>query len=99
MRNNGLTPAQDERLVKLIEECSEIIKVACKIQLHGYDSVNPFAPEAGTNLDMLVEEMGDYDAIMQLMIINGDIDAKAINERHRWKYSVLPNTLKEDHKF
>jgi hypothetical protein len=99
MMNNGLTAAQYERLVKLIEECSEVIKVACKIQLHGYASVNPYEPEKGNNLQLLIEEMGDYDAIMHLMILNGDIDAKAIHERHQWKYSVLPQSLKEQHTF
>lgn len=96
---NGLTAAQNERLIKLIEECSEIIKVACKIQLHGYDSINPYAPQDGTNLNQLQLEMGDYDAIFALMANNGDIDVEAVNERHHKKYQILPKFLHEVHKF
>jgi hypothetical protein len=96
---SSLTEAQKERLVKLIEECSEIQKVACKILLWGYDSVNPYAPQDGTNLNQLQLEMGDYDAIFALMANNGDIDVEAVNERHHKKYQILPQFLHEGHEF
>ena len=32
---NGLTPAEDERLAMLAEECAEVIKIVSKIQRHG----------------------------------------------------------------
>jgi NTP pyrophosphatase (non-canonical NTP hydrolase) len=38
---NQLTPAEEERLAWLIEECSEVIKACTKIQRHGYYSYDP----------------------------------------------------------
>ena len=38
---NRLSPAEDERLTVLAEECSEVIQAICKIQRHGYESFNP----------------------------------------------------------
>ena len=35
---NKLTEAEQERLVILAEECSEVIQIVCKILRHGYDS-------------------------------------------------------------
>jgi hypothetical protein len=71
---NGLTKAQEERLHHLIEECSEVIKEACKILHHGYNSYNPndlvpypnrvnLEMEASQVLSMLVkmDECGDIN--------------------------------------
>lgn len=96
---NGLTEAQEERLTKLIEECSEIIKVACKIQLHGYQSVNPYAPQDGTNLHQLHLEMGDYETIKRLMLKNGDIELSPILDRAIDKYPKLKKSLRQEHTF
>lgn len=73
---NQLTPAEDERLALLIEECSEVIKIACKIQRHGYESYNPTVLEAErrTNRSLLEEELGDVVFAVRLMYGNSDID-------------------------
>lgn len=91
--------AEQERLVLLMEESSEVIKCAAKVMRFGYDSINPYAPQDGTNLNQLQLEMGDYDAIVSLMSINGDIDLEAINERHANKYTKLHTYLRAEHKF
>lgn len=96
---NGLTEAQEERLDLLVEECSEIIKAACKVKRFGYDSINPYAPQDGTNLNQLQLEMGDLDAIYALMSNNGDVDIDAINKRHQEKYPKLAGYLRGDHKY
>ena len=41
---NKLTPAEDERLAMLAEECAEVIQIVSKIQRHGYDSWHPDDP-------------------------------------------------------
>lgn len=56
---NNLTPAQIERLAILIEECSEVQQIACKILRHGYDSKNPLIDDSLTNRQLLQNEMGD----------------------------------------
>lgn len=96
---NGLTEAQEERLDLLIEECSEVIKAASKIKRFGYQSTNPYAPQDGTNLNQLQLEMGDLDAIYELLIANKDVDVEAINERHREKYPKLIGYLRTDHTY
>ena len=96
---NGLTLEQDERLTLLIEECSEIIKEACKIQRFGYQSINRYEPEKGTNLERLQLEIGDLDAVIALMAKNGDISIDAINQRHNHKYQKLQEYLTGNHKF
>src|SRR6266702_712335 len=64
---NGLTPAEDERLTLLAEECAEVIVAIAKIQRHGYESFDPtieipedMRPE--TNRQALTREMGDVRA-------------------------------------
>lgn len=97
--DNGLSPAEEERLTLLIEECSEIIKVACKIKRFGYDSINPYAPQDGTNLNQLQLEMGDLSSIYALMVVNGDTDVQAITERSIAKYEKLSKYLRCEHNY
>ena len=69
----SLTSAQVERLVILIEECSEVQHIACKILRHGYHSHNPRKPSAGSNRSMLEEELGDLFWAVRLMSNNEDV--------------------------
>jgi NTP pyrophosphatase (non-canonical NTP hydrolase) len=39
-RFNKLTPAEDERLALLEEECAEVVQAIAKIRRHGYESDN-----------------------------------------------------------
>lgn len=89
---NGLSAAQDERLAILMEECSEVIKAAAKIQRHGYDSVNPDDEEAGDNRHRLATEIGHLQSIVNRMARQLDYsvyesrsarDAKS-NESGKW---------------
>lgn len=64
---NRLTPAQDERLSLLAEECAEVIVAVMKIQRHGYDRLN--------NRADLETECGHVNNALRLMVAAGDIDA------------------------
>lgn len=49
------------RLDHLIEECSEVIKVASKIRRFGWDSYHPDDPEHTPNTKRLFNEMQDVE--------------------------------------
>lgn len=89
---NKLTPAEAERLALVAEECAEIIQIVGKILRHGYESSNPDAPDKGNNREMLAREIGDLDAVVDLMIVTDDlsqgelIDAKAEKSARMRRY-------------
>lgn len=63
---NALTPAEDERLALLIEDCAEVIHMAAKIQRHGYESKDP-ARSGPSNRVALSMELGQLqDCIIRL---------------------------------
>jgi NTP pyrophosphatase (non-canonical NTP hydrolase) len=65
---NALTPAEAERLSWLAEECAEVVVAVEKIKRHGLHSVNPDQPPPrDTNLEALIEEMGQVRAAMILL--------------------------------
>lgn len=72
---NGLTPAEDERLTILAEECAEVIQAVCKIQRHGYESRNPLDVSAAppTNRQTLEKELGHAIAALQLLFNAGEL--------------------------
>jgi NTP pyrophosphatase (non-canonical NTP hydrolase) len=76
---NQLTPAQAERLALLAEECGELIQAIGKVLRHGYESVNPFAPEMGTNRDMVERECGDVRYAMIALCEAGDLSKEVIH--------------------
>ena len=78
-----LSDAERERLALLLEEMGEAQQVIGKILRHGYESYDPFLPPpAGdTNRGLLMKELGDVSAAMQLMLRAGDISGAVINQR------------------
>lgn len=74
---NGLTPAEDERLALLLEECGETIQIIGKILRHGYSSCHPEGKLS--NRDLLMKELGDVQAAIQLMYLNSDIFDYSVN--------------------
>lgn len=74
---NKLTPAEDERLAKLSEECAEVIQAVCKIQRHGYRSRDPDAigvyPNY-TNRELLQQEIMDVLIAVARLSKRDDID-------------------------
>jgi len=58
---------QDHLLTVLIEECSEVQKIACKALRFGLDDANPASKI--TNLDDLTHEINDLLAVIKLLKI------------------------------
>lgn len=67
---NGLTPAQQERLVMLAEECTEVAHAVTKILRHGYDSCNPFSQDCETNQEHLFRELNDLAAVITMITLD-----------------------------
>ena len=71
------TPAQAERLHKIIEECAEVIQIAAKTLDHGFDSYNPDDPSVD-NRRLLEQELGDLKCVIGLGVLCGDISQDRI---------------------
>ncbi len=78
---NRLTEAEQERLAILIEECGEVIQIACKILRHGYESTNPMMDSDETNREALERELGDLGHAVRRMEKAHDINPLAITAR------------------
>lgn len=55
--HNSLTEAQQERLVLVQEECSEVIQNICKVLRYGYNTTHPFTGE--TTQAAIIREIKD----------------------------------------
>jgi len=69
-----LTKAEEERLNLLQEECAEIIQAVSKIKRFGFDSKKPRDPDGPNNKEHLETELGGLAAVLDLMIVAGDVD-------------------------
>lgn len=88
---NELTAAEAERPAILAEECGEIVQVIGKILRHGYKSSHPMDSGGTTNAELLEKEIGDFEAIMGLMVIAKDINEDFIVVATKDKINKLPN--------
>jgi len=71
---NDLTPAEQERIVLLMEECAEVVQICGKILRHGWDSYHPDDNIRTSNRSLLEKELGDLKAATHLMLEATDID-------------------------
>jgi NTP pyrophosphatase (non-canonical NTP hydrolase) len=92
---NELTPAEDERLALLLEECGEVIQVIGKIQRHGYLSHDPTsqAQYPPNNRDLLAKELGDVLAAITMMEAGRDIVSSEILTRRDVKLKKVRKYL------
>lgn len=67
-----------EILTILVEECAEVTQLACKIQRFGLDSCHPNDPSI-TNKELLIGELGDLLALIDILISEGKFDVEEIN--------------------
>jgi len=91
MAFNKLSPAQAERLALLIEECGEVVHIACKVLRHGYESCHP--QSRVTNREELAKEMGDLRAAMILMCRAGDVEKEDVHHHADDKLEAVQEYL------
>ena len=61
---------------QLMEECAEISIIASKIKRFGLDSYNPYDPEQTTNRMLLIRELNDLMAAIEIINDRTDLDYK-----------------------
>lgn len=71
---NKLSPAENERLALISEECGEVIQIIGKIQRHGYESYSPFDPEYTTNRTLFEKELADLSVVLGVLYVAKDVD-------------------------
>jgi len=92
MKFNKLSPAEEERLAKLTEECGEISQMVGKTLVHGWASYHPRDPKQVRNRAELEKEVGGLLAVVDIMIAAGDLNPDAIESAKKekaatiWKY-------------
>jgi len=88
---NGLTPAEDESLTLIAEECAEVIQAITKIQRHGLHSVHP---QSGVpNWRTLSREVGDLEASLRVGEIQHLFDWSEVVAASNSKLRLLPKYL------
>lgn len=85
MNFNKLSPAELEKLAYLSEECGEVVKAINKIIRHGYSSINPDAPQKGTNKIQLEKEIGDLFTAVNVLCKSHDLNNVTIVEHTNCK--------------
>lgn len=77
---NRLTHAQAERLAVLAEELGEAVQAIGKVLRHGYEHRNPMIPDAPSNRQALMREIGDVLVAVGLLCDASDLDMEAITQ-------------------
>lgn len=67
-KNCSANEEESEILNLIAEESAEVIQIVSKINRFGFDSCHPKDPEMKTNRDLLVEELGDLIALVDIAI-------------------------------
>ena len=84
-------------LVKLAEECGELIQICSKTIYYGKDSRSPKKKDSVTNRELLIEEMGDVLALIKIITNDTDlgISMADIKKRRDEKYVKLEGYIPE----
>lgn len=96
-RFNQLTPAEDERLSILAEECGEVIVAIMKIKRHGYASFDPTVVEGPSNRTALECEIGHLRNALRMLINAGDINEAEIVRAQTKKARGIGQWLHHQH--
>ena len=67
-----------ERLAVLSEEAGEVVQILGKTLRHGWESHHPNTPQI-TNRMNVEEEIADFMILVGLLVQEGDIDQRRIN--------------------
>lgn len=95
MSFNGLGDDEIERLALLIEECSEVSQIACKILRHGYNSYHPDDDNETPNRRLLEEEVGHLSFVIRMMQKNHDLSHEQIKKSESYKAISVKHYLHE----
>lgn len=68
------------RLLKLMEECGEVVQIGSKFVAYGPESVNPEKPDKN-NTELLIEEIGDL--LYQLKLCDLECDPTLMLKIHK----------------
>lgn len=91
LANCFATRAEHALLVKLSEECSEVVKASCKAQLHGF---TPYWEGVQyNNIEDLERELGDVMAARDLLVQTTTISARSVDHYRQLKLRRLPQML------
>lgn len=90
---NELTPGEAELIALLMEECGEVVQICGKILRHGYESYHPEDVKKISNRFLLMKELGDVEAAIQLMHDAGDIADCTVKGRKKLKLESVVKYL------
>lgn len=84
-------------LIKIAEECGEVVQMCSKCIFYGIDNVSPKGGNTRTNRDKLIEELGDVLANIKLLIEDTDsgISKEDVLARRDEKYAKLDQIIPE----
>lgn len=89
----GITPKEEELLVRLMEECAELQQACAKVLRWGWESVNPDDVMDGTNRDRFHREAADVGALysrLSKMPGHSVLDVDAAHRRALKTHSITP---------
>ncbi|AFO71802.1 hypothetical protein phiCbK_286 [Caulobacter phage phiCbK] len=86
-----------ETLLEFAPVIARLVKIASKVKRFG-NGTNPFDPGAKPNFELLEDEIGDLEALVDLLTERGLISRERIAARKVWKRGMLKThgTLPED---
>ncbi|AFU86516.1 hypothetical protein D869_gp034 [Caulobacter phage CcrRogue] len=77
-----------EVLIEFAPLVGRLIKVASKVKRFG-NGRNPFEPDAKPNFELLQDEVGDFEALVDILIERGVLTREGIDARKVWKRGML----------
>lgn len=86
---SGVSLAEEELLHLVSEECAEVVLAASKVLRHGWESRNPDDPDAGTNREELMREIGHVRAATTLLARRGCITPERVLDAMRAKLQTV----------
>jgi NTP pyrophosphatase (non-canonical NTP hydrolase) len=83
---NSMT-REEEILTILQEECAEVSQIVCKIRRFGID--HPHLKEGGSNRERLTEEIGDLQAMINLLKSFNIVSEQGVEQAQHAKFEKL----------
>lgn len=76
-------------LIKIAEECGEVVQVACKSHRYGLDNTKP--SKGASNKELLIEELGDVLAYIKVLVEDtaSGISYDDLDKRSLKKYNYI----------